>query len=467
MSDRKVKIYTLFLSSGRPVGYEAYRRYHPDVKIMNNGEILDEIKREAEGVEFIGTPEPVKAEDAIPKIKEREDIDGLLVFGPPPDGLISIGLPMVAVERPLEGCTTVPFHSYRGSKVVTSFLPAHRDKNPEVYSSRIRDIVRKIELISAVARMKGLRILVVTDLPPLGYFEPIGLQIEKGREEYEETYTRNLKETLGAELVPVPQRELIEKMKAADEGEAKEIAEGWIKGAIALRGTNEEEVVKSAKLYIAMRELMREHDCGAITTEGYGWPPLGYGAGIPSQGLPSTQFCTDGVVATSETLTDCLITQQLGLHITGSAGFMGDYTIDPVIDVAIIAHCEGSLRPYGDERKAPYIIRNLPFVPENTGGACAQINYPIGEKVTVAKISIYKKRLSLFTGESVSGEELFPYWDDVLGRIKVAIKTDGRKLIENVDWRSFGNHRVVFFGDYKRDFEDMARLIGFEVVESA
>jgi len=144
---------------------------------------------------------------------------------------------------------------------------------------------------------------------------------------------------------------------------------------------------------------------------------------------------------------------------------LGDYTIDPLNNTVIIAHCEGSFKPYGDERRAPYVIRNLPFVEENTGGACVQINYPIGETVTVAKISIYKKKISIFTGETVSGEELFPYWHDVLGRNKIAVKADAKALIENVDWKTFAWHRVAFFGDYRQKIKDLAKLIGFEVVE--
>jgi len=104
-------------------------------------------------------------------------------------------------------------------------------------------------------------------------------------------------------------------------------------------------------------------------------------------------------------------------------------------------------------------------VEENTGGACVQINYPIGETVTVAKIGMYKEKLSIFTGETVSGEDIFPYWDDILGRNKVILKTDAKALLENVDWKSFGNHRTVFFGDYRQEFKDLAKLIGFEVVE--
>jgi hypothetical protein len=139
--------------------------------------------------------------------------------------------------------------------------------------------------------------------------------------------------------------------------------------------------------------------------------------------------------------------------------------VDFVKGIVIIGHCEGPFNPYGDERRSPYVIRNLPLMEENVGGAVVQINYPIGEKVTVVKMSMYKKEMSIFTGETVSGEELFPYWEDLLCRTKVAIKTNTKALFRKLNWRTFGNHRVVFFGDYREDFKNLAKIIGFKVIE--
>ena len=87
--NKNTRIYTVFFSPGLPVGFAAYRKHHPDIKVMNNQEILERVKDECKDVEFVGTAEPVKAEEAISNTKEqKEDLGGLLVFGPPPDELI-------------------------------------------------------------------------------------------------------------------------------------------------------------------------------------------------------------------------------------------------------------------------------------------------------------------------------------------------------------------------------------------
>jgi len=463
----KTRIYTVF-TSGITTG-AAYSIYNPDVDIPNNEEILGMLKEKCQEVEFVGETERNRDVEKIMKNigAQKDQLDGLICFGTPPDELLTTGLPMIAVFRLWGQWFPVSYHykDFKGKKVVTSCLPVVPDKDPSVYSSRIEDIATKINLISAIAKMKGLRVLVITDKPPLGVWEPYDYQIGTSREEYDKIFVDNLKETFGAYLVPIPQNDLVEKYNAQDEVKAKEIANKWIDESSGIRGTNEAQIVRSAKLYLAMKELIEEHDCDAIGTEGYGKFPGHYSV-LPSQGLPSSQLCTEGIVAAGETLLNSLITQQLGYNFTGCTGQDGDYFIDFLNDIAITAHCEAPFNPYGDEKRAPYIIRNLPFFEEeNTGGAVVQVNYPIGVPVTVAKIDMNNKKIAVFTGETVSGEELFPYWNDLLCRTKVAIKTNAKALHDNRDWNTFGHHRVTFFGDYRQEFLDLAQLIGFEAVE--
>ena len=38
-------------------------------------------------------------------------------------------------------------------------------------------------------------------------------------------------------------------------------------------------------------------------------------------------------------------------------------------------------------------------------------------------------------------------------------------LGDNVDCEAFGDHRTVFLGDHRQDFKNLAKLIGYDVVE--
>jgi len=466
--NRSVRVYTAFASSGLSGSSQTYSLHHPDRRVLSNEEILSEIRSRCEGVEFVGSVEVEKPDYVVANVQaRRQTLDGVLYFGSPSGKLAQLRVPVVAVH-PLWGQWQFPFDSYQGYRVLTATLPVIPDASADTFSARLDAIADKIRLLQAVARMKDLRILCVTDVPALGLYEPTELQMaEEGREAYERRYLENL-EALGAEIIVRPQDEMMSRVEAASESEAGEVTKRWIAEAEAVRGTNETEIKKSARLYLAMKSMMDEYGANAVTTEGYG-VFMNYKDGpIPSQGLPSSQFCTDGVVATSETLVDSLLTQQLGFWITGSTGFNGDYIVDPENGKAYIGHCECPFNPYGDERRAPYVIRNLPQWPveeQEKGGACVQVNLPEDEAVTVAKISLHDKKLSLFTGRTVSGEQLFSGWVDILCRTKLAIDTDAARLFENLDWKTFGNHRVAFYGDYGQPLKDLAKLLGFEVVE--
>lgn len=448
----KTKIHVVFRSSGidHAGNWDASQIKE---KVVTNEDMLNELKKRCEEIEFVRD--------------FQEEVDGILVFGPPTDELIKIGLPMIVVY-PMWGIWMESFNlqAYKGKKILFACLPRVRDASESVSSSRYEDLAEKIKLIQAVSKMRDVRILEITDRRVLGSFcgSLIG---SRDREKYEKVFLDNLEETFGTEIVTTPQEELFYKIQEIEEKEAKKIARIWIDGADGIRDTTEAEIVKSAKVYLAMNELKEKYDCTAITTEGYGVFQNYEKGPIPSQGLASTQFSTDGIIATSEILIDALLTQQLGLYITGRPSFNGDYIIDPFNNIAIILHCECPLNIYGDKRRCSYVIRNLPRWEKYKGGACVQVNLPSNETVTVTKISMYHKKISIFTGKTLSGRKFFEEWDNpgLACRTKLAIKADTKSLLKNLDWALFGQHRVVFYGDIREKLKDLASLIGFDVVE--
>jgi len=41
---------------------------------------------------------------------------------------------------------------------------------------------------------------------------------------------------------------------------------------------------------------------------------------------------------------------------------------------------------------------------------------------------------------------------------------DAKQLFEHLDWWAFDVHRVVFYGDHRRTFADLAKVLGYELV---
>lgn len=462
----RIKIYVSFSSNGLFSSTQTYLLNYPEGHVMSNDEILGELRQRCNSIEFIGSPEVKKAGKAVRDIKERrENLDGLLYFGSLSDELLQLDLPTVAVY-PLWGQWQEPFHAYQDRRVLTAVLPVIPDVSDATFNTRMEAIADKLNLIAVINRLKNLRVLLVTDEPILGKYEPTVHQTaQEGREAYQRAYLKNLAD-LGAEIVVRPQDELVSRLRAIPDTKADGLASNWIKKAEDMKGTHELQVRESAKLYLAIKEMLDQYDANAVTTEGYGIFMYYQDGPIPSQGMPSSMLCTEGVIATSETLVDSLITQQVGFWMTGSAGFNGDYIIDVPNNKAYIGHCECPLNLYGDDRLMPYSIRNLPQWPvdqQEKGGACIQVRLPDDERVTVVKISVHDKRMTMFSGHTVNGNMLFPGWDEILCRTKLAIDVDAQALFDHLDWRTFGNHRVVFYGDHRDTFADLAKLMSYEM----
>ena len=448
-----------------------------DQKLVTNEEIMVELKKRCKGVEFVGDTHPVGIDDAIKKVNNltKEGIDGIVLFGPLSgghkfggpltDALTKTDLPVITVF-PLWGMwqESFSYQGYKGKKILTAQIAMIQDASQ---SARFEDLVKKIKLIQAVSEMKGLRILSITDDPPLdGYTPKYG-----DTEVYEKICVDNLKKTFEVEIITIPQEELfnkIQEVKKSEELKAKQVAKMWIDGAQEVKWdeVTEEDIVKSAEVYLAMKKLRDKYNCGTVTTEGYGIFARYKKGAIPSQGLASMQLSTEGILAApSECLIYSLISQQLGYNITGRKGFNGDYIIDHFNHVAYIGHCEGPLDPYGDERMCPYIIRDLPQQYEKQCGGCVAIKYPVNKTVTVLGMSIYDKKLSVFTGQAISGRCIIEDFDDIYCRSKIAVETNTKALLENVNWEIFNQHRVVFYGDFREEFRDLATIIGFEFIE--
>jgi hypothetical protein len=391
---------------------------------------------------------------SIDAIKEcRSELDGVLVLGSHLDAeLGSIGLPVIVVkdlwswERGMESF-------YRGQRVSTACV-SQTDLSKRVYEARLEDLASKIGLIIALAKVKRSKLL---DLTHLEAIQPDDQRA--GREEdYDDTYLDLVRELFGLEVVRIGFDSL---NMNVDLERAEEIADAWIDEAQSMRDTNRENVVKSAAMYLGVRKLMEEHGANAVSMSG--WTGFKDGRTMAFPCLGFTELSKDLIPNNCESLIDAILTEMLGIQITGRPGFVGDTVIDPLNGVAIWGHCKCPVNPHGDDR-VPYIIRDHTGWPQGTG-AGVQVLLPLGETVTAVKISVYDRRISILTGETVSGESLYKDFQDLSCRTKLVAKLDTRAFLSNYDASTFGIHRVIFYGDWRQNFLDLAKLIGFDVVE--
>jgi len=306
-----------------------------------------------------------------------------------------------------------------------------------VASSNFSDVARKVRLLYVLHKLRNLRIVVVRrDFP--GWFD---------------SYEKALSEALGSKLIRVMVDELRGEYEEADMREAREVAERWVSGAKSVEA-DEEEVVKAARMYIALKKLMRRYGAEAITVDCF---PPGH-KGLPAYPcLGFFQLLNEGYIATCEADLDSCVTQAAVQFLTGRPGFVSDPVIDQGRGWIIYAHCLAAAKVYGrDGATMPYRIRTHS---EERAGAAVQAYWPVGEPITTVKFNVAQRAMSIHSGRIVANVE-----DERACRTKVAAEANVDAILER--WEpSFGWHRVSVVGDYRNDFIDLARLLGFRVIE--
>lgn len=241
------------------------------------------------------------------------------------------------------------------------------------------------------------------------------------------------------------------------EGEAKKIADMWIKGAVEVKENRIDEIVKQAKLYLALKEAIKDYnvdavalDCIVLYRGGFldAWPCLAYmelarrGEAVP--------VCE----ADPYSATVLLIMK----YLANKPGFISDPSPDTLADEVVYYHCFAPITPrcYGDKEVCPYVI-----APAHLGDkrASVHVKLPIGEKITVLGLDPEEKIITVHTAETLRNE-LSPE----SCATKLIGKTNTKAILKNWRWRA-GWHRVVFYGDWREEIKDLAKLLGLKVLE--
>ena len=202
---------------------------------------------------------------------------------------------------------------------------------------------------------------------------------------------------------------------------------------------------------------MERFDANAITMDCMTWHLKGGKYDICGS-LGITELQKEGIPAVCESDMDGLVTDVLGNYLTGGQGFLGDFMIDTFNDVTVYAHCQAPLNPHGEDR-FPYTIR------EHGGRTVLQVKLPTEGQITALRVNLLEKKISVHTGELVDGEAIYKDFREVSCRTKLVARVNATRIHQNYDYGIFTNHPLVYYGDIREKVQDLARLIGFQVVE--
>ena len=429
-----VKIHKVYV--GRTGGIYLSR---PTDEIAKFDKYLADLGQRLGDVEFVGgeliPPDEVEAVAA-----KVADADGVLLFhlsghggGAPEMGrLIEVGKPTAVFSQPFSGHGWMYFPQWQkaGKKVV--LLP----------TSDWGELDRVVCLMRVPARLRQTRLIVVNG--PMG--TPAACNAEQ------------VKARLGVELVPITVEETL-KLHAAIPIEAAkaEADQYWIGQAKAVVEPTPDEIINSARFYLAMKNLMIRERAQAITSSNC--------MGEPAKGCLAFSKLNDlGLVGACEGDMDSTLTMLMFRYAFGIPGFISDPVIDTARNALIHFHCTSATKMNGPEdKRLPFTMRTQT---DSGRGVALAVEMPVGQKVTCAKFA------NLDTMLVSTGEIIEVTHSDLGCRTQFVTRVaDARKMFLNWGCDVLGNdtmtllHRDVFFGDHLQSVKDLGVLMGFKVIE--
>jgi len=359
-----------------------------------------------------------------------KDVDGILVMhltmgiGPQLQSLMELNIPIVLFSLPYTGHEWHTIASWQRQGKLIEVFP----------TSRFEDVLIAIRPFRALHRLKEARILHVNQRPA------------------DAVYSKAIKEKFGTEIKDVTLPELERAYNAADHSEAMKDCRRWMTEARKIVEPTKEDILKGSTMYIAMRNLLAEHDAVLVTMNCLGMNLMGRGMGYPCLGF--VRLNNMGLGGVCEADLKSSMTHLIFSYLVGRPGFVTDPVFDLSTSSIIHAHCVAATQMEGpDTRPAPYHIRSHL---EDNKGASLQVRMPIGRKLTMARL-IGTDKLLFSTGDATDSPMV--EWGC---RTKLTMRVQNiERMLEN--W-SCGLHRVVFYGDHTQDVHRFCRFAKVRVL---
>jgi hypothetical protein len=385
-----------------------------DLKPVSHDEMISRLQSECRGVEFVvrDLTRGIRLESVLNEIRDLkgQNYDGVIIYGWPRDyELLKTGLPTINVAV-VGDFMNNPFPLYGENRVVSAFLdPWGYSENPEIAGLMLGDLVEKIQLIRMLKRMKSERILTVTDSPYVNV--TYGDVLKYMPNDYNETILDAIDGTFGTQVTKIGTNAVIEDpdiryLWLEQSPEADKIARRWIQDAEKMINTLESEVVRSAKVYLAMKTLMQKYDATAMAFHIRTLKKDPRPEDMVFPALATSEFQLQNIVAKCQSHLNIILSEMLLQYAYGRPSMLGDYAVDTYNNTSMVQHCEGPWNPWGDNRRVPYILtdhreRSIRDRSAEGVGAASWILYPGGEPLTLWQIDVQRKEILLHTGTSV------------------------------------------------------------------
>jgi hypothetical protein len=419
---------------GRTGGYLA----RPAEEVIKLDNYLRDIETKLGDVKFIGG-ETIPATNADEVAAKAATADGMLVIylsghggdAPTLGKLFDTGVPAALFFQPFSGHGWMYFQRWQkeGKKVVL------------LSTSNWSEIDKAVNLLRVPAWMKQTRILAIGN--------PHGTAAACSAEE--------VKKKFGADLVTIPNSQVMEIFQSIDPKLAEaEAQQYWISKAKKIVEPKRAEIIDSAKLYLAIKQLMIREKAQAVCST--------HCMGTPRGCLTFSKLNDLGLVGACEGDIDSTLTMLMFAYAFRVPGFITDPVVDCAKNALVHFHCTSATKLDGPGGvRLPFVMRNQT---DSGGGVALEVTNRVGQPVTCAKLVNLDTMLicpgkiietstsplacrTQFSQTVRDSQYLFLNWGAGV------IKADVMTLL----------HRVVFYGDHARAVADLGHLMGFRVIE--
>lgn len=341
------------------------------------------------------------------------------------------GLPLIVADVP-----------YCGSGSMLARTSVYmRETNapvPIISSLDYSDIAKAVHLFRVLHLMKETTILAVS-----------------GRSRGYEDIALN---TWGCKMIKKTPQEFNDYFNKIDTKEAEKVAQMWKDEAYEVLEPSDDDLIESAKVYLALEQMRTEVGAHAITVDCLNLSYFGHYDKNRHMYPCMSHFemTKHNIVAVCEYDTDSTITSLLSLYMTGRQGYVSDPVIDTSSNQIIYAHCVACNKVFGcsDARVCKVNIRSHA---EDNMGASVQFIFPAGENLTTVIMHHAEQEAAIHSAFSVGN-----VGGDEGCRSKLAATCEAEKILHN--WVG-GWHRVTVFGEYRKQFMMLFKMKGIKVIE--
>jgi L-fucose isomerase-like protein len=276
------------------------------------------------------------------------------------------------------------------------------------------------------------------------------LLVVAGKERKETTL-----DLLGTKIRRVPRssmNELFAKMPETEEAHA--ISRKMRKQARKIVEPTEKDTLNAARSFVTAKRLLLDEESNALTTDCLGMVQTKVVPTPPC--MAATLFQDAGVTYGCEADVFGAISLMFASYLFDKPGFMNDPVPETVKNRLIAAHCVSPTLLNGFGAPAvPYILRSHS---ESNIGVSLQVLWREGQPVTLVRFK-NPTELILDTGTVVANVNTPPAGGC---RTSFEIAMDRVEDVRDVQ----GFHKVVFYGNHRRDVQAFCQMYGIKVVHS-